>query len=110
MIDGIHHVYVETHNWGKSVAFWQVLGYTLDEDHGTSGILRPSGVGQPYLYLAEVPPDHRPTVQLYVNVAYEFDPPSPVEATEPWADSHWGTRVLKVQDPDGREHTLQVTA
>ena len=21
--NGIHHVYIETHDWGKSLAFWQ---------------------------------------------------------------------------------------
>ena len=53
--DSIHHIYIETHNWGKSVAFWRELGFELDEDPGkTSALLRPRG-GGPYIYLAEIP-------------------------------------------------------
>ena len=29
---GIHHVLVETHNFGKSAKFWQELGWRLDAD------------------------------------------------------------------------------
>ena len=36
---GIHHVLVETHNFGKSAKFWQELGWRLVEDHGDSGKL-----------------------------------------------------------------------
>src|SRR5688572_19665432 len=34
---GFEHIYLETHNWGKAVAFWQALGFKLDfeTDHGT---------------------------------------------------------------------------
>ena len=24
---GFEHLYLETHNWGKSVAFWKALGF-----------------------------------------------------------------------------------
>jgi hypothetical protein len=42
--DSIHHIYVGTHNWGKSVAFWRALGFELEEDRGkTSALLRPRG-------------------------------------------------------------------
>ena len=37
---GFELVYLETHNWGKSAAFWQALGFKLDfeqTDHGHSG-------------------------------------------------------------------------
>ncbi len=27
---GFELVYLETHNWGKSAAFWQALGFKLD--------------------------------------------------------------------------------
>jgi hypothetical protein len=28
-IQGVRHLYIETHNWGKSVAFWKELGFEL---------------------------------------------------------------------------------
>jgi hypothetical protein len=31
---GLEHVYLETHNWGKSVAFWKALGFRLDFETG----------------------------------------------------------------------------
>jgi hypothetical protein len=27
---GFDHLYLETHNWGKSVAFWEGLGFKVD--------------------------------------------------------------------------------
>jgi hypothetical protein len=51
---GIEAMFLETHNWGKAVKFWQELGFELEfsTDHG-SGQLR-NGDG-PYLFIAEVP-------------------------------------------------------
>ena len=68
--DGIHHIYVETHNLGESVAFWRALGFQLDDDRGTSGMLRAAG-GGPYIYLAEVPADRKPAVELYLSATDE---------------------------------------
>ena len=106
---GIHHVYVETHNWGKSVAFWKALGFSLDEDPGTSGLLRPSG-GGPYIYLAEVPSDQAPRMELYLSASTDAAPSRPVEVVAPYADTHWGTREMAVRDPDGRTLKLESPA
>lgn len=45
-VTGVHHLYLETHNWGKTVAFWTELGFTLEDDFGGSGILRAPGGGR----------------------------------------------------------------
>jgi catechol 2,3-dioxygenase-like lactoylglutathione lyase family enzyme len=99
--DKVHHIYIETHNWGKSVAFWRALGFELDDDRGTSGMLRPSD-GGPYIYLAEVPADRKPAVELYLSVTDETAPGLPAEVVAPFAATHWGTREMAVRDPDGR--------
>jgi catechol 2,3-dioxygenase-like lactoylglutathione lyase family enzyme len=99
--DSIHHIYIETHNWGKSVAFWRALGFQLDDDRGTSGMLRPRG-GGPYLYLAEVPADRKPAVELYLSATDETAPEPPAEVVAPFTATHWGTREMSVRDPDGR--------
>ena len=101
----IHHIYLETHNFGKTAKFWQVLGFTLDEDRGTSGLLRPAS-GGPYVYVAEVPTTRRPTMELYLDADSEAVPGSPAEVVAPFADTHWGTREMAVRDPDGR--TLKI--
>jgi catechol 2,3-dioxygenase-like lactoylglutathione lyase family enzyme len=97
----IHHIHIETHNWGKSVAFWRALGFELDDDRGPSGMLRPTD-GGPYIYLAEVPSDRKPAVELYLSATDESVPPRPAEVVAPFALTHWGTREMAVRDPDGR--------
>jgi catechol 2,3-dioxygenase-like lactoylglutathione lyase family enzyme len=107
---GLHHLYVETHNWGKSVAFWQSLGFRLDEQLERSAILR-CGDG-PYVYLAEVDPAREPVMEVYVSVpeARAFSPGSAVQVTRPFAKTHWGANVMEVRDPDGRVLKVEAAA
>jgi catechol 2,3-dioxygenase-like lactoylglutathione lyase family enzyme len=105
-VRGIHHVYVETHNFGKTAKFWQTLGFTLDEERGTSGLLRPAD-GGPYVYVAEVPGSQPPKMELYLSADDESAPARPVEVVAPFADTHWGTREMTVRDPDGRTLKLE---
>lgn len=109
-VTGIHHLLVETHNWGRSVKFWQELGWTLVEDHGTSGKLTPRAGGA-YIWLSEVAPDKAPVIDAYFDLADPdaFAPARPVEVVEPLAVTHWGTKVMSVRDPDGRLVRLQAT-
>ena len=46
---------VETHNWGKSVAFWKGLGYELEleTDHHSGRLRHPAG--GPYLFWPSAP-------------------------------------------------------
>jgi uncharacterized glyoxalase superfamily protein PhnB len=37
--------------------------------------------------------------------AFELD--ASVEVVDGWEDTHWGTRLMTVRDPDGREWKLQ---
>lgn len=105
--DRIHHIYIETHNWGKSVAFWRELGFELDEDPGkTSAVLRPRG-GGPYIYLAEIPLEREPIVELHLATNDESTPSRPVVVVSPFAATHWGTREMAVRDPDGRVVKLE---
>ena len=106
--DGIEAVFLETHNWGKSAKFFQALGFELELETGHgSGQLR-HGDG-PYLFIAEIPEDRDPGVQLVLKVADEaalaLDPI--VEVVAPFADTHYGTREMTVRDPDGRLWSLQ---
>jgi len=106
-VDRLHHIYIETHNWGKSVAFWRELGFELDEDPGkTSALLRPRG-GGPYIYLAEVPAEREPKVELHLASNDESTPGRPVEVVAAFAPTHWGTREMAVRDPDGRVLKLE---
>src|ERR1700678_3293010 len=66
--EGIEAVFVETHNWGKSAKFFQALGFELEFETGhASGQLR-NGDG-PYVFIAEVPEDQVPQMQVVLKVA-----------------------------------------
>jgi uncharacterized glyoxalase superfamily protein PhnB len=109
--EGIEAVFLETHNWGKSAKFFQTLGYEIEfaTDHNSGQLRRGDG---PSLFIAEVP-ETEPTRMhpvLAVADADAFEPDSSVEVVEPWEDTHWGTRLMTVRDPDGREWKLQAPA
>jgi hypothetical protein len=110
---GIEAVFLETHNWGKAARFFQSLGFELEFDTGhSSGQLRhPSSTG-PYVFIAEIPEDRTPGLQLVLKVADAdaFQPPADVEVVKPFADTHFGTREMTVRDPDGRLWALQAPA
>ncbi|MFC1433713.1 VOC family protein [Streptacidiphilus sp. N1-3] len=99
---------METHNWGKAAKFFQALGFELEfaTDHN-SGQLR-HGDG-PSLFIAEVPESKQPELQLVLKVsdpdALRLDPS--VEVVTPFEDTHFGTRLMTVRDPDGRLWSLQ---
>ena len=105
---GIDAVFLQTHSWGKSAKFFQGLGYEIEfaTDHN-SGQLRRGG--SPYLFIAEVPETETPRrhVVLAVADADAFDLDASVEVVSGWEDTHWGTRLMTVRDPDGREWKLQ---
>jgi uncharacterized glyoxalase superfamily protein PhnB len=109
--DGIEAVFLETHNWGTAAKFFQALGFTLEfETDHSSGQLR-NGDG-PYVFIAEVPQDKVPGIQLVLRVpdAGALDLDRIVEVVTPFAPTHWGTQEMTVCDPDGRVWSLQAPA
>ena len=106
MTHGIDYLYLETHNWGKTVKFWQQLGFSLDLDLGRSGrLIHPDGGA---IFVEEVPTGQPLAVQVYLKaVDGETVPGAPAEITKDWHPSHWGTRLLELRDPDGRTVFVQ---
>lgn len=106
---GIEGLYVETRNWGKSVAFWQALGYELvfETDHHSGQLVHHDG--GPYLFLAERPENHdlelRPV--LAVENPNVFEPPAAGSIRQPFTAQHWGVVEMLIGDPDGRGVSLQ---
>jgi len=101
---GIDGVLIETHNWGKSVAFWKGLGYELEleTDHHSGRLRHPAG--GPYVFLAERPPEHELQVVLGLRVesAAEFKPPASGTVRQAFTKQHWGALQMLLADPDGR--------
>jgi hypothetical protein len=106
--NGIQAVYLETHNWGKAAKFFQSLGFELEFETGhNSGQLR-HGPG-PYVFIAQIPADQTPHLRLVLGVddADRFHPGPGVEVVTPFEDTHWGTRLMTVRDPDGRPWSIE---
>lgn len=107
---GIAAVYLETHNWGRAAQFFQSLGFHLDfETDHHSGQL--SGSEGPPVFVAEIPEDRPPGLQVVLRAPTDLAPPDSgpgvVEVVTPFEDTHFGTREMTVRDPDGRLWTLQ---
>ena len=75
--NGIEGLIVETHNWGKSVAFWRDLGYDLKN----SLVLR-HPAGGPFIYLVEQPETQNLEVLPVVAIedSTTFTPPAAASA------------------------------
>lgn len=106
-VEGIDYLYLESRNWGKSVKFWQRLGFVLVLDLGSSGKLEPPGGGAG-IFLEEVSPETPLAQGAFLRVeSPEFGLEPPVEPVGEPIETHWGTRLQTVRDPDGREFVLQ---
>ena len=106
MSGGIEYVYFETHDWDGSLAFWQALGFTVEMDLGRAGrLVHPEGGA---VFLEEVPKDAPLTSAIYLR----GDRSLPVTLSadcvkQDWHDSHWGSALMELADPDGRAVVVQ---
>lgn len=106
---GFEHLYLETHNWGKTVAFWQALGFKLDfeTDHHSGQLIAPNGTR---LFIAEQSVEDPVGIDIYLGADDAgVDVPDNVTVVQEWTATHWGTQVLTVRDPDGRLFRLEAS-
>jgi len=107
--EGIEGLFIETHNWGATVAFWQGLGFRLEfeTDHHSGQLRHPSG--GPYLFVAERPEseelDLHPIVRAPEAAAFESPAKATVEST--FTPKHWGVVEMMLRDPDARLVSVQ---
>lgn len=110
MTQGFEHLYLETHNWGKSVAFWQALGFEVDfeTDHHSGQLVAPNGTR---ISLAEQSPEDPVGIDIHLGAGQGgTHPPDNVDVVFDWTATHWGTQVMTVRDPDGRLFRLEAPA
>lgn len=104
---GFDHHYVETHDWKKGVAFWQLLGFELEFDTGhNSGMLR-HPAGGPTVFLAEQSIEDPLATEMYLGAGADYEVPDGIDVVSPFVESHWGTKVMIIQDPDGHRYRIQ---
>jgi hypothetical protein len=107
---GFELIYLETHNWGKSAAFWEALGFKLDfeqSEHGHSGLLAAENGTRIFLEERDLQDPVGLDLYLGVPAAEEYRADPPVEVVRPFTATHWGTQVMTVRDPDGRLFRLE---
>jgi hypothetical protein len=110
---GFELVYLETHNWGKSAAFWAQLGFKVEfeqTEHGRSGLLVSENGTR--IFLEEKDLQDPLALDLYLGVPDQgaCQPGSPVEIVRSFTPTHWGTQVMTVRDPDGRLFRLEASS
>lgn len=100
-------MYVETHDWSAALQFWQSLGFELEfqtEHH--SGMLR-NPAGGPTVFLAQQPLEDPLATELYLAAPAGYTPPATMQVVSPFRETHWGTKVMIVQDPDGHRFRIE---
>lgn len=107
--EGIAGLIIETHNWGKTVAFWKALGYEVEfeTDHHSGQLRHPHG--GPYLFIVERPEGSSLLLQpvLAVPDAAQFTAPSSGTVTRGFEPQHWPVLEMQLADPDGRNLSVQ---
>jgi hypothetical protein len=107
--EGIGGFVVETHKWGKSVAFWEGLGFKLEfeTDHNSGQLRHPEG--GPWVFIAEQLDVGTP--QTYpVIVASDpdgFEAPRAGTVEQAFEARHWNVMEALLRDPEGRRVSVQ---
>ena len=113
MTSGVHHLYVETRDWAGSLAFWEALGFRLDEGwgvHQQDVILSPVDGSGPYVFLRQALDDQDDLAFQVVFGTRDLDlvvDAQGVLVDRPRYSSGWGPDLLDVRDPDGRLLTIR---
>jgi hypothetical protein len=108
-VESIDYVYLETHDWTRSAAFWEGRGFRLALNLGRAGRFEPTS-GGPGIFVEEVTANQALAFEVYLRVdgGMDADPAGTRSGTAiSFEDSHWGTELARVRDPDGREFVLQ---
>jgi len=114
-IHSLDHVYVETRRFDETVRFWKSLGFAVAAQWG-EGTHRACRLvsGDAAVVLAEADPagsPQSPTVHFAMTdaegLADRLAAAESVAIVTPLEDTHWGTKWIRVQDPDGNLYCLE---
>ena len=102
----LDHLYRETHHWVDSVAFWSNLGFSFAEQWGEE----PHRAGRlvkddTSIVLAEVASTAEPSQTTFLATD-DLDGVARQVGGD-IVDTHWGTRMVTIADPDGRVYNVE---
>lgn len=106
---GIEGLIIQTRNWGRTVAFWQALGYRVEFETGRNSGRLEHPAGGPYLFVVERPDALDPEFQPLVAADHAdgFEPPRAGTVEHPFIGRSWGSAEMLLRDPDGRHVSVQ---
>jgi hypothetical protein len=106
---GIEGLIIETRNWGRTVAFWQALGYRVEFETGRNSGRLEHPAGGVYLFVVERPDSPDPEIRPLVaaDEADGFEPPHAGTVEHPFTARPWGSAEMLLRDPDGRPVSVQ---
>ena len=106
---GVEGLIIQTRNWGKTVAFWQALGYQVEFETGRNSGRLEHPAGGPYLFVVEraASEDQEILPLVGTSSADSFQPPSAGTVEHPFTGRTWGAAEMLMRDPDGRHVSIQ---
>jgi uncharacterized glyoxalase superfamily protein PhnB len=45
--------------------------------------------------------------EVYFGATSDYAAPDGIDVVSPFTDTHWGTKVMVIQDPDGHRYRIQ---
>lgn len=106
-VSRVDHLYAETLNWDETAAFWKRLGFAFVDTWGEAG--HRAGrleSGGATVVLAEVT-QGEPRFSVFFAIDEIGSMDDEPALAQPPHDTHWGTRMAALRDPDGRVHSLE---
>ena len=105
------HLYIETRSFSESLEFWKALGFEIAEEWG-DGDHRAAKLqsGDAAIVLA-IGDQATPAVFFRVSgieaVASSLEGAQSIKIRQPLESTHWGTRWIIVEDPNGNAFCLE---
>jgi catechol 2,3-dioxygenase-like lactoylglutathione lyase family enzyme len=114
-VTSLDHIYLETRSFERSLSFWRALGFSVAEEWDGDGHRACRLVsGSASVVLAETDPAGHPqraTVHFAVEdtetLAGRLDRAEEAQVVTPLESTHWGTRWIRVRDPEGNLYCLE---
>jgi catechol 2,3-dioxygenase-like lactoylglutathione lyase family enzyme len=111
-VEDLDHLYMESPQFEATIAFWRSIGFEVAAEWGEDGhrACRLTS-NEAVVVLAEGEAPVPPTVHFGISAPEAMQErlaaDEHVDVVTPLEDTHWGTRWIRVRDPDGNVYALE---